>query len=268
MIFAPLSIFGGLLAAAIGLLVARGFGTPLVIWAWPILFVGLGLDFLRASFLPGGVANIVVGIVFVVMGLVPLVVVVRVGAARLLVGTTNAHDRPFRDGRGPTPIFHVGRAGDEESAVPATARDWALALGVSVPSVIVGVWLGPGPVPQCGRRAIGQRPRRGQHQGDERIHVGAAGYGTRDAAARQRVVEVEAVAHEHHEIEGCRILGVRAQSVAPASAHVAQAAARRTRSRPARVERWRGSRGRAGRCPSRTTAGSKRSGPPLPGPSR
>jgi hypothetical protein len=141
-IFAPLSIFGGLLAAAIGLLVARGFGTPLVIWAWPILFVGLGLDFLRASFLPGGVANIVVGIVFVVMGLVPLVVVVRVGAARLLVGTTNAHDRPFRDGRGPTPIFHVGRAGDEESAVPATARDWALALGVSVPSVIVGVWLG------------------------------------------------------------------------------------------------------------------------------
>jgi hypothetical protein len=141
-IFAPLSIFGGLLAAAIGLLVARGFGTPLVIWAWPILFVGLGLDFLRASFLPGGVANIVVGIVFVVMGLVPLVVVVRVGAARLLVGTTNAHERPFRDGRGPTPIFHVGRAGDEESAVPATARDWALALGVSVPSVIVGVWLG------------------------------------------------------------------------------------------------------------------------------
>ena len=141
-IFAPLSIFGGLLAAAIGLLVARGFGTPLVIWAWPILFVGLGLDFLRASFLPGGVANIVVGIVFVVMGLVPLVVVVRVGAARLLVGTTNAHDRPFRDGRGPTPIFRVGRAGDEESAVPATARVWALALGVSVPSVIVGVWLG------------------------------------------------------------------------------------------------------------------------------
>ena len=41
-IFAPLSIFGGLIAAAIGLFFARGFGTPLVIWAWPILFVGLG----------------------------------------------------------------------------------------------------------------------------------------------------------------------------------------------------------------------------------
>lgn len=141
-VFAPLSIFGGLLAAAIGLFFARGFGTPLVLWAWPILFVGLGLDFLRASVLPGGVANIVVGIVFVVMGLVPLVIVLRLGAARLLVGTTNAHDRPFRDGRGPTPVLLIGRAGDHESAAPATAGDWALALGVSVPSIILGVWVG------------------------------------------------------------------------------------------------------------------------------
>lgn len=141
-IFAPLSIFGGLIAAAIGLLFARGFGTPLVLWAWPILFVGLGLDFLRASFLPGGGANVVVGVVFVVMGLVPLLIVLRVGAARLLIGTTNAHDRPFRDGRGPTPIFHVGRAGDDETAQPAGAGDWAIALGISAPSIIAGVWLG------------------------------------------------------------------------------------------------------------------------------
>jgi len=141
-VFAPLSIFGGLAAAAIGLLFARGFGTPLVIWAWPVLFVGLGIDFLAASFLPGGVANVVVGIVFVVMGLVPLVIVLRVGAARLLIGTTNVHDRPFRDGRGPTPIFSVGRTADEEGAEPATAGDWALALGVSLPSIIAGVWLG------------------------------------------------------------------------------------------------------------------------------
>ena len=141
-VFAPLSIFGGLIAAAIGLFFARGFGTPLVVWAWPILFVGLGLDFLRASVLPGGVANIVVGIVFVVMGLVPLVIVLRLGAARLLVGTTNAHDRPFRDDRGPTPILLIGRAGDDESAAPATAGDWALALGISVPSIMLGVWLG------------------------------------------------------------------------------------------------------------------------------
>lgn len=141
-IFAPLSIFGGLVAAAIGLLFARGFGTPLVIWAWPILFVGLGIDFLLASFVPGGVANLVVAIVFIAMGLAPLVIVLRVGAARLLVGTTNAHDRPFRDGRGPTPIFHMGGGSDDENAAPATAGDWARALGISLPSILIGVWLG------------------------------------------------------------------------------------------------------------------------------
>jgi hypothetical protein len=140
-IFAPLSIFGGLIAAAIGLFFARGFGTPLVIWAWPILFVGLGIAFLLASFVPGGVTNLVVGIVFLVMGLVPLVIVLRVGAARLLIGTTNARDRPFRDGRGPTPIFNIGGGAGDENAAPATVGDWALALGISVPSILVGVWL-------------------------------------------------------------------------------------------------------------------------------
>jgi hypothetical protein len=141
-IFAPLSIFGGLLAAAIALIFARGFGTPLVIWAWPILFVGLGIDFLLASFVPGGVANLVVAIVFIAMGLAPLVIVLRVGAARLLVGTTNAHDRPFRDGRGPTPIFQIGGGSDDQNAAPATAVDWARALGISLPSILIGVWLG------------------------------------------------------------------------------------------------------------------------------
>lgn len=141
-VFAPLSIFGGLIAAGIGLFFARGFGTPLVIWAWPILFVGLGIDFLLASFVPGGVANLVVAIVFIAMGLAPLVLVLRVGAARLLVGTTNAHDRPFRDGRGPTPIFQLGAEANDDDAAPATAGDWARALGISVPSILIGVWLG------------------------------------------------------------------------------------------------------------------------------
>lgn len=140
-VLAPLSIFGGLIAAAIGLFFARGFGTPLVIWAWPILFVGLGIAFLLATLVPGGVANLIVGIVFVIMGLVPLLIVLRVGAARLLIGTTDVHDRPFRDGRGPTPIFTIGREFGDDEAEPATAGDWALALGISVPSVLIGLWL-------------------------------------------------------------------------------------------------------------------------------
>lgn len=140
-VFAPLSIFGGLIATGIALFFARGFGTPLVIWAWPVLFVGLGLAFLQASFIPGGVSNLVVAIVFIVMGAAPLVIVLRIGAQRLLVGTTTMRDRPFRDGRGPTPILGTGRRAGDEDAEPATAGDWALALGISVPSIALGLWL-------------------------------------------------------------------------------------------------------------------------------
>jgi hypothetical protein len=141
-VFAPLSIFGGLTAAAIGLFIARGFGTPLVIWAWPILFVGLGIDFLLAAIVPGGLANLIVGIVFVAMGIAPLLLVFRVGAARLLIGTTDAHDRPFLDGRGPTPVFSFGSRADDDGAAPATAGDWGRAMAVSVPAIVLGCWLG------------------------------------------------------------------------------------------------------------------------------
>lgn len=140
-VFAPLSIFAGLIAVGIGLFFARGFGTPLVIWAWPILFVGLGIAFLQAAFVPGGTANLVVAIVFLVMGAAPVLLVLRVGAQRLLVGTTNMHDRAFRDSRGPTPIFGIGGSGDDSTAQPATAGDWMLALGASIPSIALGIWL-------------------------------------------------------------------------------------------------------------------------------
>jgi len=76
----PLSIFGGLAAVAIGAIFARGFGTPLVSWAWPILFVGLGLGFLVASTAPGGITFLIIGILFVLMGGVPLVLEVRANA--------------------------------------------------------------------------------------------------------------------------------------------------------------------------------------------
>ena len=140
-VFAPLSIFGGLAAVVVALFFARGFGTPLVIWAWPILFVGLGVDFLLASFMPGAGANLVVAIVFIGMGLGPLFFVLRVGAARLLIGTTNAHDRPFRDGRGPTLIIFSGDRAGGDDAVRATAGDWVTALGISLPMIMLGVWL-------------------------------------------------------------------------------------------------------------------------------
>lgn len=138
--FTPLSIFGGLAAAAIGLFFARGFGTPVVIWAWPVLFVGLGVDFLLASFQAGGTANLVVAIVFIIMGAAPLVFVWRASARSLLLGTTDTGDRSFTDGRARASVLGYGAARTGETR-SATAADWALALGISLPCIVIGVWL-------------------------------------------------------------------------------------------------------------------------------
>src|SRR6188472_3828597 len=60
--YVPLSIFGGLIACAIGAVFAQGFGTPLISWGWPILFGGLGTAFLISSTQPGAITFVVIGI--------------------------------------------------------------------------------------------------------------------------------------------------------------------------------------------------------------
>ena len=121
---------------------ARGFGTPLMIWAWPILFVGLGVDFLLASFLPGGVGNLVIAIVFIVMGLAPLLFVVRAGARPLLIGATNARDEAFVERGRPMILFTGWGRREGEEPIPDRPADWAVALGLSLPMIVIGVWLG------------------------------------------------------------------------------------------------------------------------------
>jgi hypothetical protein len=142
--FVPLSIFGGLAAVAVGAIFAQGFGTPLVSWAWPILFVGLGAAFLISSTVPGGITFLIIGIVFVIMGGAPLLLEVRSSAQRLFLGSTNAADRKFvENGRAtwsPTQVTHWG-ARDSTEAQPATAGDWTLSLGILVASVALGIYL-------------------------------------------------------------------------------------------------------------------------------
>ena len=140
--FAPLSIYGGLIAVAIGLVFARGFGAPLMIWAWPILFVGLGIDFLLASFLPGGTVNLVIAIVFIAMGLAPLLFVVRAGPRPLLIGATNALDQSFIEHGRPMLLFTGWGRRTGEEPVAAGPGDWTLALGIALPVITIGVWLG------------------------------------------------------------------------------------------------------------------------------
>lgn len=81
--FAPLSIFGGLIAVGIGLFFSNGFGMQLPAWAWAILFIGLSVPFA----LGGGISNWFVCVLFVAMGAVPLYLELRANAARTFIGT-------------------------------------------------------------------------------------------------------------------------------------------------------------------------------------
>ncbi len=134
----------GSAAVALGALFARGFGTPLVSWAWPILFVGLGAAFLIASTQPGGITFLIVGVVFVVMGLVPLVLEVRASIRNVLLGTVNVAGVRFElTGRGrPSPLQfgRWDRSGSDESVTP-TAGDWTLALGITIVAIGLGIYL-------------------------------------------------------------------------------------------------------------------------------
>jgi hypothetical protein len=137
-VWTPLSIFGGLIAVGIGAFLAQGFAMPLLVWAWPILFVGLGIQFL----LTGGIVGWVIGIMFLVMGVAPLLFEFRAGPKRVFLGKTNILDQRFSDREGaPRTIYAFSRA-DPGAVVDATPADWGLAIGLTVPFAALGVWLG------------------------------------------------------------------------------------------------------------------------------
>ncbi len=140
----PLSIFGGMAAVAVGLYLTRGFGVPLVSWAWPVLFVGLGTGFLVASTQPGGITFLIIGIMFVIMGAVPLVIEARASVRNLFLGTSNVAGVKFQDtGRGRASYLQLGRWGapDSDERVVPTAGDWTLALGIAIVAIGLGIYL-------------------------------------------------------------------------------------------------------------------------------
>lgn len=141
-VFAPLGIFGMMAAAGVALAVARGFGVSLVAWGWPILFVGLGVQFIHGAV--GGIgiiSNAIVGVMFIVMGLAP---VWFLGSARAvvptLVGSVNIVGQRFAyDGKARR-YFGLTPTEAETETVP-TALDWVIALGLWLVSAGLGAWL-------------------------------------------------------------------------------------------------------------------------------
>jgi hypothetical protein len=161
----PGSIFGGLIAVGIGAVLASGFGTPLVSWAWPILFIGLGLAFLGSGIASGldGIVFDLLAVMFILMGGVPLVLELRADPQAFFLGTTNADGTKFisRD-TGHRSIYSFAQAernqpypglqaADQDVAnyglgrpadpIAPTARDWALSIGILLVFGGLGVYL-------------------------------------------------------------------------------------------------------------------------------
>lgn len=153
-LFMPLSIYGGLAAVALSLFLARGFGTSLIILAWPILFCSLGGGFLWAFFVAGDITGLVIGIMFEAMGLIPLVLALRVSPQSVFLGAINVRGERFYEGENPKASFLGPRYESSENGARPTAMDWSYSLAILVVALGLGYYaaraayaaVGAGPV--------------------------------------------------------------------------------------------------------------------------
>ena len=131
------AVFGGLIACGISALIAQGFGVSLVVLAWPILFGVLGGLFVVA----GEVIGYILGAMFLVMALIPLVLALRASAQRVFLGAVNANGVRFTEGANARQIpFSVSFA-DSENPVRPTAANWAASIFLCLFAIAVGGWL-------------------------------------------------------------------------------------------------------------------------------
>ena len=140
-IFAPLSIFGGLIAVAINAFFARGFGTPLTVWAWPILFCGLGGAFLFAFFGAGDPIGLILGVMFEVMGVLPLLIELRGNPQRVFLGQRTANGAQYFEGERARRTLLSPTTPNPEDAVSPTLGAWLAVIVITVGFVVLGYWV-------------------------------------------------------------------------------------------------------------------------------
>lgn len=141
LIMVPLPLAIG--ALAIGVYVGRGFGTPLTTWAFPLTFLGYGIAFFVGAFAAGiGWGFVICGALFVVMGAIWLVIVLRADPRRALIGQVDIRGRRFAAGPKARRGFFRGLATEEAKndpsstgggvAIQPTARDVMVSLGIAI----------------------------------------------------------------------------------------------------------------------------------------
>jgi hypothetical protein len=137
-LFAPLSIFGGLIAVGLSIAFAQGFGTPLTTWAWPVLFIGLGVAFLLAFIFAQDPVGLFLGIMFVAMGLVPLVIELRGSVQRVFLGQFAPNGAQYYEGERARRSLMSPKAPNPDTAILPSAGSWILSLGITAVASYAG----------------------------------------------------------------------------------------------------------------------------------
>jgi hypothetical protein len=130
--FLPWVIFTALIAAAIGLIFAYGIGIQLVSWIATILMGSLALLF----FSGGGVEGVLLGLMFVVFAVLPLVHEIRASVPRLFIGSMSISGRQFQESPKAKKSLTQRLEPNPEGATRPTGGDWAISLlGFAIPAV-------------------------------------------------------------------------------------------------------------------------------------
>jgi hypothetical protein len=130
--FLPWTIFTGLIGVALAVALAGGIGIQLRVWAWPALFIGGGVLFL----LGGGVVGWLCGILFLVMGLVPLVLELKASVQRVFLGQFNIFGQQFKESAKAQPSFSSRKMPNPPDAIKPGIGDWAIdILGFLIPAI-------------------------------------------------------------------------------------------------------------------------------------
>lgn len=140
--FTPTSILGGLVTVFLGSMLAQGFGVAVLLFAWPALFVSLAVVFLQTFFTSGDITGLIIGILFIAMGIAPLVLALPAAPQRLLLGRVDAQGRAFSEARPARPYILSMRPPPEPGENPPTIGDWVLSFGVAITGLVLGLWLG------------------------------------------------------------------------------------------------------------------------------
>jgi len=139
---APVSIVGGLIGVFAGLILAGGFGVSVLGFGWLALFGGLGSIFLAGFVIAGDTTGLIVGVVFILMGLVPITGLLIAAPRQTLLGRIRATGEQYVTSKSEYDHLVLINAPKAATLVRPRALDWVLSLCTWIAASALGAWVG------------------------------------------------------------------------------------------------------------------------------